>query len=229
MPDMKRIPYLLVILSCFLGLSCQHQRALPVIPLTTDYCEFHTGDLIFVCDTAGMGSAIQSSTGGKKDQHVFTHVTITECTDSGIYVIDATPRLGVSRRTLGEFILSVTGGDPDRPFTQYAYYYQVDVPFDTLQLEKRLHAFVGLPYDPYFMPDNGRMYCSELVYECFFDCNGHHLFPVKPMNFKAADGSMPLYWQEHFGQLGTAIPQDMPGTNPNDMSKSPILRPFKLE
>lgn len=226
---MRRITYLLTIAIFFLVLSCQQHRALSGISLTSDLCDFHTGDLIFVCDTTGMGSAIQSSTGDKKDQHVFTHVAIAECTDSGIYVIDATPRLGVSRRTLGEFILSVTGGDPDRPFTQYAYYYQVAVPFDTLLLQRRLKAFVGQPYDHYFMPDNGRMYCSELVYECFFDCNGHHLFPVKPMNFKAADGSMPRYWQEHFGRLGTAIPQDMPGTNPNDMSKSPILRPFKIE
>lgn len=220
---------MLTIAIFFLVLSCQQHRALSGISLTSDLCDFHTGDLIFVCDTTGMGGAIQSSTGDKKDQHVFTHVAIAECSDSGIYVIDATPRLGVSRRTLGEFILSVTGGDPNRPFTQYAYYYQVAVPFDTLLLQRRLKSFVGQPYDHYFMPDNGRMYCSELVYECFFDCNGHHLFPVKPMNFKAADGSMPLYWQEHFGRLGTAIPQDMPGTNPNDMSKSPILRPFKIE
>ena len=220
---------MLTIAIFFLVLSCQQHRALSGISLTSDLCDFHTGDLIFVCDTTGMGGAIQSSTGDKKDQHVFTHVAIAECSDSGIYVIDATPRLGVSRRTLGEFILSVTGGDPNRPFTQYAYYYQVAVPFDTLLLQRRLKSFVGQPYDHYFMPDNGRMYCSELVYECFFDCNGHHLFPVKPMNFKAADGSMPRYWQEHFGRLGTAIPQDMPGTNPNDMSKSPILRPFKIE
>ena len=220
---------MLTIALFFLVLSCQQHRALSGISLTSDLCDFHTGDLIFVCDTTGMGSAIQSSTGDKKDQHVFTHVAIAECTDSGIYVIDATPRLGVSHRTLGEFILSVTGGDPDRTFTQYAYYYQVAVPFDTLLLQRRLKSFVGQPYDHYFMPNNGRMYCSELVYECFFDCNGHHLFPMKPMNFKAADGSMPRYWQEHFGRLGTAIPQDMPGTNPNDMSKSPILRPFKIE
>ena len=220
---------MLIISLSLLVLSCQQHRALSVVPLMSDLCDFHTGDLIFVCDTAGMGGAIQSSTGGEKDRHVFTHVAIAECTDSGIYVIDATPSLGVSRRTLGEFILSITGGNLDKPFTQYAYYYQMTVPFDTLLLQKRLHAFVGQPYDHYFMPDNGRMYCSELVYECFFDYNGHHLFPVKPMNFKAADGSMPLYWQEHFARLGTAIPQDMPGTNPNDMSKSPILRPFKIE
>ena len=226
---MKRIICLFVILSFFLALSCRYYRVPPTIPLTSSLCELATGDLIFVCDTAGMGGAIQLSTRGKKDQHVFTHVAITECTDSGIYVIDASPRHGVCRRTLGEFILSVTGGDPDKPFTQYAYYYQVAVPFDTTLLAKRLHAFVGQPYDYYFMPDNGRMYCSELVYESFFDYNGHHLFAVKPMNFKAADGTMPLYWQEHFGRLGVAIPQDMPGTNPNDMSKSPILRPFKIE
>ena len=49
------------------------------------------------------------------------------------------------------------------------------------------------------------------------------------MNFFASDGSLPAYWQHHFDSLGITVPQDMPGTNPNDMSHSPILHRFKIE
>ena len=43
------------------------------------------------------------------------------------------------------------------------------------------------------------------------------------MNFKAPDGTMPPYWEWLFGKLGMEVPQDLPGTNPQDMSMSPCL------
>ena len=49
------------------------------------------------------------------------------------------------------------------------------------------------------------------------------------MNFYASDGSLPAYWRHHFDSLGVAVPQDMPGTNPNDMSRSPILHRFRIQ
>ena len=192
-------------------------------------CDFSTGDLIFIHDTTGMGRAIQSSTEWDSLRPALTHVAITECTDSGVYVIDATPALGVARRTLEEFALSVMDTTAGYNFVSIAKYCFVDVPFDTATLLERMHSLIGVPYDPYFLPNNGRLYCSELVQECFFDQNGHHLFPYKPMNFYASDGTLPPYWQYHFDSLGVAVPQGMPGTNPNDMSKSPILHQFRIE
>ena len=61
------------------------------------------------------------------------------------------------------------------------------------------------------------MYCSELVYESFRDADGNPIFPARPMNFRAADGTMPEYWRKSFDSIGIAVPQGIPGTNPNDM------------
>ena len=49
------------------------------------------------------------------------------------------------------------------------------------------------------------------------------------MNFKDADGNFPVYWQQLFERLGQPIPQDVPGTNPQAMSKEPALRPVAVE
>ena len=48
------------------------------------------------------------------------------------------------------------------------------------------------------------------------------------MNWKNAEGEYPLYWQQLFARLGEPIPQDVPGTNPQDMSESPILETVSI-
>ena len=88
---------------------------------------------------------------------------------------------------------------------------------------RRAFGFLGLPYDCSFRPDNGKLYCSELVWESYRTPDGRRRFPARPMNFRAADGSMPAFWTELFERLGEAIPEGEPGTNPNDMAHDPQL------
>ena len=89
---------------------------------------------------------------------------------------------------------------------------------------ERARKFIGQPYDYSFRPDNGKMYCSELVWESYLAPDGSRRFPARPMNFLAADGSLPRFWAELFAGLGEEIPQDIPGTNPNDMARDPQLK-----
>ncbi|MCQ2282339.1 MAG: hypothetical protein MJZ99_06925 [Bacteroidales bacterium] len=165
------------------------------------------GDLFFVQDTAGMGNAISKATGR------YTHVGIIECVDSTIYLWEAIPTRGVICRPFDSL--------PEE-YSRFTCC-RLNVPFDTLRLQSCLHHFLGQPYDLYFQHDNGRMYCSELVYESFFDLQGNHLFQAQPMNFKATDGTMPSYWTNLFDSLGVPVPQGQPGTNPNDLHQSDIL------
>ena len=44
------------------------------------------------------------------------------------------------------------------------------------------------------------------------------------MNWRDADGNLPKYWQKHFENLGIPVPEGVPGTNPTDLSRSPILK-----
>ncbi len=88
---------------------------------------------------------------------------------------------------------------------------------------RRARSFLGLPYDYSFRPDNGKLYCSELVWECYRAADGSRLFSARPMNFRAADGTIPPFWRELFARLGESIPEGIPGTNPNDMARDTLL------
>ena len=67
---------------------------------------------------------------------------------------------------------------------------------------------------------------KQAVYESFRDKKGNRIFESRPMNFRSADGTYPEYWVKLFDSLGMDIPQGVPGTNPNDMSRSSRLQPL---
>jgi len=171
-----------------------------------------------------MGEAIAASTGA------YTHVGVAVCSDSGVYLYEALPRVGVVSHPLEEALAQwYQSLDTTLPLLEYVSICQLSVPFDTLRLIHFLQEFLGQPYDDAFLPDNGRLYCSELIYESFFDLQGNRLFTAAPMNFRVPDGSVPSYWIHHFDSLGIAIPEGVPGTNPTDLFSSPHLIKCKIE
>ena len=174
--------------------------------------DLRAGDLLFFSDTTGMGSAVRESTGE------YTHVALVESVDDTVWIIDATQRYGVSRRPL-----TIKYGSSDFPDV---YRFKSGC-FSIDSVLARARSFIGQPYDNAFLPDNGALYCSELVYEVFLDdCSekGKHLLEAKPMNWRDKNGNLPQYWQEHFKRLGLPVPEGVLGTNPTDLSRSPMLR-----
>jgi hypothetical protein len=172
--------------------------------------KFKSGDLLFCLrQNSDMEKAISSSTGE------YTHVAIVEVDSTGqVWIIEASGDNGVHRVPYNKWSYCTFGA-----FSAY----RLNVPFDTAAVIARAKSFLGQPYDDSFLPNNGQMYCSELVYEAYLDATGNHLFKNQPMNFLNKRGKMPKYWKKHFRKLGIAIPEGVPGTNPSDMSKSPIL------
>ena len=93
---------------------------------------------------------------------------------------------------------------------------------------ERVLAHLGQPYDWYYLPGNGRAYCSELVEESYLYADSTRIFPAKPMRFRAADGTMPQFWTDLFHRLGAGVPEGEPGTNPNDMSRFCLLHTVRV-
>lgn len=181
------------------------------------------GDLVFVMSSdSEFSEAITESTAAQ-DSLKFDHVAIVAIEYGEAYVIEASSRYGVVMRTLEEFMEEVPLCDGRcgvviKRLTG-ACLNGLCMPA-VIENAKR---HIGEEYDWYFMPDNGRQYCSELVYDSFICNDGEHLFSAEPMNFRSEDGTMPLFWVELFERLGASIPEGVPGTNPSKMSKAEFL------
>jgi uncharacterized protein YycO len=149
----------------------------------------------------------------------FSHVGIVEKTSTGFQVIEAIDT-SVRCTPLDEF-LHRSAQYNNQPIVAVGRLRDVD---KTLVHEAlcRAHACIGQPYDDDFLPDNDKYYCSELVWHCYRATDDTtHLLQSYPMNFRAADGSMPAYWISHFANLGMEVPEGVRGTNPMDMSHDP--------
>ena len=178
-----------------------------------------SGDLIFQENPEGaMTGAIEQSTGG-----AFSHVGIIERSEGGLSVLEATTEGGVVRTPLQDFADGSAHDSKGRP--KVAVFRLKDFPEelkDSAIVRARQH--LGKPYDYAYAPGAEALYCSELVWEVFLDEDGGHIFPAVEMNFKGPDGEIPRYWTDLFEKLGKPVPQGLPGTNPNDLSKSDKLK-----
>lgn len=173
-----------------------------------------SGDLLFVAEgQSDFSNAISEST--RSDSLSFVHVAMVYVNDCNVNVIEAAPENGVTIRPLDEFLASC----PTVESKPAVVAKRLDVDYPVMDAISNALSHLGEPYDWYFMPDNGRMYCSELIFESYLTSVGEHIFNTVPMNFKTSDGSIPAFWLELFTTLGIDVPQGIPGTNPNQISK----------
>ena len=190
-----------------------------------------TGDLVFIgipgdysLGEDSMDGAIAASTGSNELNLI--HVAIVEVAKDGVYIIDATLKYGVDRHPLDTTIRQFTLKGGAQPV--YIVKRLKDARL-AAQWVARAKTFCGQPYDQAFLPDNGAEYCSELVRDSYLDAKGNYLFEQKPMNWKNEKGEIPVYWTQLFALLGMDVPQDVPGTNPQDMSRSQLLKAVDVD
>ena len=189
-----------------------------------------TGDIIFFGIPGGydasedsMADAIACSTGDGELNLI--HAAIAEVDGDGkVWIIDATLKHGVDRHPLDTTLRDFTLKDGSLPTFIIKRLKSGYEP----RFMDNAKAFCGLPYDLAFLPDNGMLYCTELIRESYRREDGSYLFAEKPMNWKNSAGEIPQYWTWLFGLLGTDVPQGVPGTNPQDMAAEEILETVKV-
>lgn len=193
--------------------------------------KLETGDLIFVgipmdysLEDDTMASAITESTGNGSELNLI-HVAIADVVRDSIWIIDATIKHGVDRHPLDTFLTDFTLKDGTLPVFEIKRLKDNSLAETFVENAKQ---YLGQPYDSAFLPDNGAMYCSELVHDSYVTPDGEYIFSEAPMNFKDQDGNMPLYWEQLFAMLGMPVPQGINGTNPQQMSKDEVLRPVDV-
>ena len=179
------------------------------------------GDLIFQASAASeFSQAINAAARQNPDSLTFCHVGIIDVDDdSTAYVIEAEPKHGVRRVSLKQFLAESDSlnGEP------LVVVKRLTEPFMPESVIAKAMSFLGQEYDHAFIHDNGKMYCSELVYESYFDADGNHIFQAIPMNFRDSEGNMPRFWIEKYGKMGIPIPEGQPGTHPDTLSRDSRL------
>lgn len=189
-----------------------------------------TGDLVFIgipmdysLGSDSMDGAIAAATGDGELNLI--HVAILEMDGDKPYIIDATLRHGVDRHPLDTMLKEFTLKDGSYPTFIVKRMNDNSLADEWIS---RAKSFCGQPYDKAFLPENGALYCSELVRDSYLGADGEYLFDEQPMNFLDSEGNMPVYWTQLFAILGQEVPQGLPGTNPQDMSTSPCLETVNI-
>lgn len=182
---------------------------------------YQTGDLVFQnLDCGGLCDAIESVTQGYNGQK-FSHIGLVYLRNDSVYIIEAigkevqlTPFSKFEARSKHPLVHA-------RLKASYRKLIPAAIQFSLQQL--------GKPYDEPFLYDNGKYYCSELLYDAFtFANNGKPFFQLESMTFKQP-GSTSYFpvWIDYYQQLGMDIPEGKPGINPGGISRSEKIEILK--
>ena len=141
------------------------------------------GDFLFQdLDCGPTCNVIEAVTWGA-DSAKFSHIGIV-IIDGGLWkVLEAISR-GVVLTPIDEFInrSSDIDGKPK------IWVGRLDKEYNTITERAigNIHNYLGNEYDTEFIYDNGKYYCSELIYDLFKDANdGNPVFELEPMTFKS--------------------------------------------
>lgn len=180
----------------------------------------HDGDLIFQAnEDGGFVDAIENVTDG-----AWSHVGIIQLRADGVYVLEASPGQGVVRTPLAAFLDASAHDAAGRAVVKVCRIRDLSAAEAAAALG-RAEVCLGRPYDYAFDPGTEALYCSELVYESFRKEDGSYIFKANPMSFKGPDGKTDPYWIRYYERMERDIPEGVPGTNPNDLSRETVLVP----
>jgi len=176
--------------------------------------DLRAGDLLFQnLDCGPMCDAIEAVTEGVDGQD-FSHVGMVCSAGKRVMIMEAIGK-GVDSVSLEDFL---------KRSHNKVWVGRVKEPY--LGLVKDAVAFAkqqtGIPYDGAFLYNNGRYYCSELVYDAFLHASdGKPFFRMYPMTYREP-GSTAFFpvWVDYFAKMGMEIPEGLPGCNPGGLSRS---------
>lgn len=188
--------------------------------------QFQTGDLVFQdLDCGDLCNAIEQVTPSVNNKH-FSHVGMIYVVQDSVWVIEAIGK-DVHLTKLEDFLKRQTDdkGNPKVIVERLKRAYQ---PLNTKAISFALNK-IGIPYDDEFRYDNGKYYCSELIYDAYKTANNNvELFNFYPMTFKDPQNhkTMPV-WKNYFKKLHEKIPEGRLGCNPGSIAVSDMLEIVK--
>ena len=193
---------------------------LAVLPLQAQILparQLQSGDLLFVsAATDGLSGAINDAT-ARPDQASYDHVGLVDGDGEQAQVLHADQE-GSRAQPLAGFLQEAA--DKQRQVDAYRLRdADAQVIADGLASARGL---LGKPYNATYVPNEDSLYCSDMIERAF---RKHGIFKLQPMNFRNPQtGVISRWWMDFYAGHGMAVPQDVPGSNPNDMARDPALQ-----
>ncbi len=190
--------------------SCSTQK-------TISETQLQNGDLIFVeAKQENLSGAINRVTQKSKAEN-FDHVGIIEISEDGTFVLHASPKRGSNRQPLNEFY------NGNLESNQKMVVYRLKKPYQN-SIEPALakaKTLLGKPYNWSYVLNEESYYCSDFVERAFRE---NSIFETIPMNFKNPEtNQIDDFWIDFYKKIDKEVPQDKPGTNPNQLASSEKL------
>lgn len=179
--------------------------------------DIQNGDLIFVgAQTEELSGAISRVTKISSETN-FDHVGLIEKTSDTIFVLHAAPMGGSQREELHHFYTSQTEKKNVIAIYRLKDEFQASIP-NAISMAKTM---LGKPYNWLYILNDDELYCSDFIERAF---RNDAIFELIPMNFKNKEtGVIDDFWINFYKKKGKEVPQDEPGTNPNQLATSEKL------
>ncbi|HDS0947850.1 TPA: hypothetical protein QDZ34_002570 [Stenotrophomonas maltophilia] len=179
--------------------------------------EVREGDLLFVtAGHSGLSAAIDDAT-ATQGTTSYDHVALVAHGSEGWQVLHADEK-GSRQQTLAAF-----RHDAKAKQRQIVVYRLRAPPQGAIaDAVATARTLLGKPYNTRYVLNEDSYYCSDFIERAF---RAHHVFALQPMNFRNPQtGQIAQHWIDLYRGMGMDVPQDQPGTNPNDMSAAPVLQ-----
>ncbi|MBF0596595.1 hypothetical protein IM532_03840 [Faecalibacter sp. WQ 117] len=176
--------------------------------------DLKNGDLIFIRSREeNLSGAINRVTQISKQRN-YDHVGLVEKNYDSIFILHSAPEGGSQRESIRTLYLSATQNK------RYIDVYRLKNEFSYSIPDAIINAklMVGKPYNWTYILNNESFYCSDFIERAF---RGNSIFQHIPMNFTNINtGQFDSFWIEFYQKLNLEIPQNQPGTNPNQLAES---------
>ncbi len=179
--------------------------------------DLQNGDLIFVgAQTEQLSGAINRVTQISKEAN-FDHIGLIEKTKDSIFVLHAAPIGGSQREEVHHFYKSQTEKNNRIVIYRLKNNYQHSIP-NAISTAKTL---LGKPYNWTYILNENEYYCSDFIERAF---RKDEIFDLIEMNFKNKEtDKIDDFWIDFYRKKNLEVPQDQPGTNPNQLANSEKL------
>jgi len=176
--------------------------------------DIKNGDLIFVgAQTEELSGAISRVTQLSETKN-YDHVGLIELTNDSIFVLHAAPFGGSQREEINHFYHSQTEKNNKIVVYRLKKKFQNSIPNAIITAKSML----GKDYNWEYILNDETLYCSDYIEKAF---RKDSIFELIPMNFKnPKTGIIDKFWIDFYAKKNLAVPQDAPGTNPNQLAES---------